>query len=109
MKYLKTKNKPRPKVIDYTGYKVGKLTVLYREKKRWICECECGERAYARTKEIKNQTRLGCRSCTASLVSVRKNQDIEHYGYKKRLYREYYQSAKKEILISKLHSMNFII
>ena len=38
-----------PKLIDLTGKKFGRLTVIKRHsqntkdnKPRWICECECG-------------------------------------------------------------------
>jgi hypothetical protein len=98
MKYLEIENRKGPKVIDYSGVKFNKLTVLYRENKKWVSLCECGKLAYLRPDDIKKKTRIGCISCTASLSSVRKHKQIEHFGYKNRLYKEYRIGAIKKNL-----------
>ena len=95
-KYLKFKKGKRgPKVIDYTGKKVGKLTVLCYNDRRWHCKCECGKKAIIRVIDIKNKSRIGCRSCTASMRSVKRYPNYDHYGYRKRLFKEY----KREVCI----------
>lgn len=98
-KYLKfEKGKTGPKVVDYSGHKLGKLKILYYENKRWICECECGNAAIIRVGNIINNTRFACKSCTASYVSAKRNHKYEHFGYKNRLFKEYKKGAKKRNL-----------
>jgi hypothetical protein len=96
MKYIKPKRGPH--IFDYRGFKLGKLTILEYEKGRWICECECGNDAIVRTGDIKNNRRFACRSCTASEVTIKRNHNIEHYGYRRRIYREYIKGSKKRNL-----------
>jgi hypothetical protein len=99
MKYLEIENRKGPKVVDYTGYKVGKLTILSRENKKWVAVCECGRNAFLRPDDITNKKRTACISCTASLASVRKNKKYEHYGYINRLFKEYRDGAIKRSLL----------
>lgn len=55
-----------PSYIDISGMKFGRLTVLYPEETEirgkyiWVCRCECGKLAKARSNELKNGTRISC-------------------------------------------------
>lgn len=51
---------------DYTGVRIGKLTVLFREEnsKKWLCQCDCGKTVY-RTglclgRAIRNEAKSSC-------------------------------------------------
>jgi hypothetical protein len=99
MKYLEIENRKGPKVVDYSGVKIGRLTVLYRENKKWVAVCECGRNAFLRSGDIVNKKRVACISCTASLASVRKHEKYEHYGYVNRLYKDYRIGSNKRNLI----------
>lgn len=95
IKYLKREGKTGPKIVDYSGQNLGKLIILYYENGRWICECSCGNKAIIRVGDITNERRFACKSCTASHASAMRNHNYDHYGYKKRIYREYIRGAKK--------------
>ena len=39
--------------VNYTGMKVGKLTVKSYENGKWLCECECGNTRLVRSWDLK--------------------------------------------------------
>ena len=58
------------KVIDETGNRYGKLTVVeYLGKKRWLCQCDCGNTRIYRGAELRNGARRSC-GCTRSSMKV---------------------------------------
>lgn len=84
-----------PKVKDYHNYQNEYLKVKeYLGKSEWLCECKCSKTFKTRTHLI--EKRKGCRSCTSSINMS--NKEIPHYGYLKRLYKEYKISAEKRNL-----------
>ena len=72
-----------PKIIDYTGRKIGKLTVLRRECQNkhkqymYLCRCDCGTEILATSSNIKRGQ--GCKHC-------RRN-NLRHGLYYTRLHR----------------------
>ena len=58
-----------PKLIDRTGMKFGKLTVLYRagtdnsKKVLWHCKCECGNEIDVRACDLKHGTHSCLKCC----------------------------------------------
>lgn len=50
------------KLIDLTGLKFGRLTVIkYVGKSKWLCKCECGNEKIVSTTHLKNDTKsCGC-------------------------------------------------
>jgi len=56
-------------LIDETGNKYGKLTVLYRaprnkkHKVRWVCRCECGRETEVGAHDLRRHTR-SCKACS---------------------------------------------
>lgn len=91
-------SKPGKSPEYLVGMRSNKLKVIdFRYKKSqllWICECDCGNIAYVRSKSNLLK-RLGCQSCTASLSSKNRNDLTAHYGYKNRKYKEYKDGAIK--------------
>lgn len=69
--------------IDYSGKKIGKLTVIERAENlintyglpviQWKCICECGEIVYRKSCHIK-RGRCKCKNCKAL-------EDASRYGY----------------------------
>ncbi len=60
---LAENNKKR--IIDLTGQKFGKLTVIkqvesYRGHSAWLCQCECGNTKIVNSNELKNGDTLSC-------------------------------------------------
>ena len=59
-----------PKLIDLTGQKFGRLTVIKREEPlrrvngrayaRWVCECECGKTALVTGDALRRGTQVSC-------------------------------------------------
>ncbi len=59
--------------IDLTGIKVGRLTVLHRERiekaphLRWVCRCDCGKMVIREGRHLRdaveNNWRSACRAC----------------------------------------------
>lgn len=101
------KTGPKPK--DRKGERYGKLVaveyVMHKGHGAWRCACDCGNESIVRPNFLKK--RVGCKSCTLSMASIRRNHDIPHYGYKNRLYREYQQGAKKRNLSFELSQERF--
>lgn len=49
------------KLIDITGNKYGKLTVIeYSGKEKWLCQCECGNKTYATGTGLRSGKRVSC-------------------------------------------------
>lgn len=53
------------RIIDLTGQKFGKLTVIkqvesYRDHSAWLCQCECGNTKIVNSVELKNNDTLSC-------------------------------------------------
>lgn len=55
------------KLIDLTGNKYGKLTVLYRDTERktnsgsyWICQCDCGKIKSVKSSSLRNGEIQSC-------------------------------------------------
>lgn len=61
------------RLIDYTGQKIGKLTVVERvdgkkySNARWLCQCECGNHVIVPSNEIKK--RYACPKCNRTTSS----------------------------------------
>lgn len=55
------------KLIDLTGQKFGKFSVLYRDVKRngtyWICRCECGNITSVNSSNLRLGKSTGCKNC----------------------------------------------
>lgn len=91
---MTNKRKSGPKVKNYFNFKNDFIEVLeYLGNSTWKCKCKCGEIFKARTNTI--EKRKGCRSCTASIVSAKKNKKYNHFGYVNRLFKEYRDGAIK--------------
>ena len=54
-------------LIDMTGKKCGKLTVIRRygnsKRAQWLCICECGREAIARGTELRSGKKTSCGKC----------------------------------------------
>lgn len=67
-------------VVDLTGHRFGKLTVIKLDKERtkrksyWICRCDCGN-----VKSIRGDTLIVINSCGC----IKKEQDIKNLGIKR--------------------------
>src|SRR5579863_2886886 len=56
---------PSRQRVDLTGQRFGFLIVLgYAEKRKWLCECECGKRRKVYGPDLKRNRKHGCRRCT---------------------------------------------
>lgn len=70
--------------IDLTGKKFGKLTVLYIDKenrmnyKRWICECECGNKKSIISGNLTSGNTTSC-GCTKVSKKKKKMSNIDAY------------------------------
>lgn len=71
--------------IDYTGYKHGRITVLYpidrrspRGERYWHCKCTCGKELDIRSSHLKTQQSCGC------LAREQSAQWAKQLGYKNR-------------------------
>ena len=76
------------RLIDLTGRKYGRLTVLERsftksERVFWKCKCECGKYKNASGKDLKRGT---VRSCGCLLREVTSERFRKHGGSESRLY-----------------------
>lgn len=58
------------KLIDLTGKKFGRLSVLSRDNKRkstyWICQCECGNILSVYSNNLRSGNSTQCRSCASA-------------------------------------------
>ena len=72
------------KLIDLTGLKFGKLTVLKRDddyikpngqhSTKWLCQCDCGNGISVRGADLKNKKTRSC-GCL-------RKENVEKYGIK---------------------------
>ena len=83
----------RSLMIDLTGKKSGRLTILrrsYVEEKRhawvWICRCSCGKETYVRTGALTHQTIKSC-GCLQREAVRRGRRGIERAPYMKKAVR----------------------
>lgn len=74
------------------------------------CKCNCGEIFECRQSVV--DTRMGCKSCTASKAgikrSIQEHNGIEQHGIKLRKYREYKKGANKRNLSFDLSFSQFL-
>jgi len=62
-----------PKIIDLTGQRFGKLTVISRTESKkgracWLCECDCGNTIVATGKSLREARRTSC-GCKRNIVN----------------------------------------
>ena len=84
------------KVIDLTGQKFGRLTVIGkgdyyfspkgRKVKRWRCECECGKMTQASTTQL---SKGHCKSCGCFMKDKAARLHTTHGMFGKRIYHIY--------------------
>ena len=86
-----------------TGQKFGMLTILKwdRQRKAWLCQCDCGGATHARTWALKSgrHTRCGCGKNAPRLQT----RLLDNLGAKREILRFYRKAAKKrgyEFLLS---------
>lgn len=63
-----------PKLRDFTGQRVGMLTVLRREGRNnygvtWLCMCDCGKTKVVAMMNLRNGNTRSCGCATARLKS----------------------------------------
>ena len=97
------------KLIDLTGQKFGRLTVLERAEDyktpkgkrhtRWMCKCECGNTAHILGDHLKGRLTKSCGCLSAELSAQR----CKHHGYRERLYR-IWTAMKQRCCNPKAHS-----
>lgn len=77
------------KVIDLTGQKFGRLTVLKRTenskagKARWLCLCDCGNHKIITGNSLESGNTISCGCYRREIV---KNLNCRHFDSKSRLY-----------------------
>ena len=69
------------KLIDETGKRYGKLTVLHRDpephvKPHWICQCDCGEILSVYGNRLRNGSAIQCKKCGYKQASQTRNGDL---------------------------------
>lgn len=75
------------KLIDLTGQKFGKLTVIeYVGDSKWLCRCECGDYKIVRGKSLRNGS---CKSCGCLIKEFNIKRNTTHNLSRTRLYRVY--------------------
>ena len=72
------------KLIDLTGNKYGKLTVLYRDAERktnsgsyWVCQCDCGKIKSVKSSSLRNGEIQSCGCLRNEKVAQYKKQQSE--------------------------------
>lgn len=72
------------KLIDLTGNKYGKLTVLYRDTERktnsgsyWICQCDCGKIKSVKSSSLRNGEIQSCGCLRNEKIAQYKKQQSE--------------------------------
>ncbi len=76
------------KLIDLTGQKFGKLTVLKRSETKnkrtmWLCECDCGNRCNVRSDKLRSNKTMSCGCAQRENASIAnfKNEIGKKYGF----------------------------
>lgn len=81
------------KLIDITGQKFGRLTVIERyDKKRWKCVCDCGNTTISDSWQLRNGIALSCGCYQREICG---DQHRTHGYSKTRLYRIYYKMRER--------------
>ena len=87
------------KLIDLTGQKFGRLTVIKRVKNQnktrsayWLCQCECGNTTVVSSPNLKNKHAM---SCGCLQQESRLTHSIKHGLSKTRLYKIYLGMKKR--------------
>lgn len=82
-----------PPLIDITGKKFGRLTVIERaDKGRWHCKCDCGNETFTSGYQLRKGIAKSC-GCYQKEISGEKHRT---HGYTKtRLYRIYYKMKER--------------
>lgn len=80
-----------PKLIDLTGKKFEKLTVIKRVGTKqgsplWLCECECGNSMFVITRSLMTGNTKSCGCIHAKQLSDRNRSNSKHSGESERLY-----------------------
>ena len=77
-----------PKLIDLTGQRFGKLTVLSRaetqnKRTRWLCECDCGNSCVVRADALRSDKTISCGCAQRENTSAAnfKNEIGNKYGF----------------------------
>jgi hypothetical protein len=82
-----------PKLIDLTGQRFGRLTVIERhDLKRWKCICDCGNVTYSDGYQLRKGITRSCGCYHAELCG---NQHRKHGFTKTRLYRIFYKMKER--------------
>jgi hypothetical protein len=89
------------KLIDLTGQRFGKLLVLEYDrehKRRWKCQCDCGNIAYAAQTGLRCGDRISCgcnrKGNANNGTRHRRLESYAYYGAKKRCVNPYSKSWK---------------
>lgn len=81
------------KLIDITGQKFGKLIVIERfDKKRWKCQCECGNITYSDGYQLRKGI---TKSCGCFHKEICGDNHRKHGFTRTRLYRIYYKMKER--------------
>lgn len=81
------------KLIDLTGQKFGRLTVIDRyDQKRWTCKCECGNITHSDGYQLRQGN---VKSCGCYQHELCGDQHRTHGFSKTRLYRIYYKMKER--------------
>jgi hypothetical protein len=80
-------------IIDRTGHKVGRLTVLsmaerHRDRVHWLCRCECGNQVVVQSSSLSTKRTKSC-GCLLRDVMVAKLTKHGHAPYKRKPSPEY--------------------
>ena len=97
------KNKTR--LIDLTGQRYGKLTVLQRDTRKkskdtyWICKCDCGNITTINGAHLKNGNTISCGCFKKSKGELKISEILKVLKYN---YREQYRFEDEELKFNKL-------
>lgn len=91
------------KLIDLTGKKYGRLTVVKRagsqgKNTTWLCICDCGTECIVQSSNLKNQKNISC-GCNRRQLASKKFKT--HGMAKTRLYREWRRMKERCLLQTK--------
>lgn len=98
--------KSSPKFVELTNKRFGNLVAkeyVYARNKNgvlkymWLCDCDCGETAIARTNELTKGIRTQCKKCSVAEQTARKTLP-ENESLVKRIYRNYQRNAENRDL-----------
>lgn len=91
-----------PLVVDITGYRFGRLTVIERADNdkqgnaQWLCRCDCGNKKIVRGKALRKGRTSSCGCLLAQSSSQRMTKMLTKHGYSgSKLYRVYYGMLRR--------------